>query len=590
MEPAHISKPVPLMFLLEIDPALIPIGGPWNALSEAVHGTLVRELGELMETLGIPGEPAVEIKSLQGPPLETGFMRFSVGGQVLHYPDETLRSVYCWLTGSPIRADITSAGMLSEMMAWLSKASDPHSSALLFSQMSLAVIKLQPYVLLGQSQVAAYVASLPVPEMKDATRWPPDQDWLTGVLRQVLRLRISIADKQAVATALAPCMEGQFLNACETLIDVLRPDAVEIYVEKEYLRQLTTRNAENRSGRLTSLRDGLFAELGIVYPAFRLVPDTQLAPRQFMFKLNYVTCVPQVGLGPEESLVNDTPERLRALNITAVAAGNPATGRPNSITNLEHQSALETGGCTTWDQMDYLILSLAAVLRSNAGCFVSRRFTEEQLQQVETAFPALVNRARSVVSVEETTAVLRKLAAEETSVRNLRLILERLSDYQFWSDAGWPVVLDDAGAVFEVRAAVPEDHLSQLTRFVRAGMKRQISRKLSRQTTLVIYLMDHTIEELWSSRTLAEQDEMSTLRLGEDQQGKILEAVRKEIGYLPPSAQVPCILTTSEVREHLRETIALEFPRLSVIAYDEVLPDVNIQPIARISWSAPANP
>ena len=151
---------------------------------------------------------------------------------------------------------------------------------------------------------------------------------------------------------------------------MLRPDAVEIHLQEEYLRQLTTIDAENRAGLFAFLRDGLFAELGVAYPDFHLVPDAGLAPREFMFKLNHLTCARQVGLGPEECLVNDTadrlntPERLKQFGVFAKAAGNPATGQPASITNLEHKGALEKEGLTTWDQMGYLILSL---LRYSGG-------------------------------------------------------------------------------------------------------------------------------------------------------------------------------------------------------------------------------
>ena len=265
------------------------------------------------------------------------------------------------MTGSPIRVDITPAGMLTEMLAWLSGARGPDASeadrervASLLNRTCLAIIKLQPSVLLGQAQLAAYIASLPVPETKELTRWPPDQDWLFRVLRQVLSLGISIADRQAVAEALAPHVEGPSLDASEVLTDVLRPEATEIHVEKEYLRQLTTVDAENRSGHFTFLRDGMYTDLGIPYPAFRLVPDTHLGPRQFMFKLNHLTCVPQVGLGPDECLVNETPEGLQRLNITAVMAGNPATAYPNSITSLEYKNALVALNTAIWDQMAYL--------------------------------------------------------------------------------------------------------------------------------------------------------------------------------------------------------------------------------------------
>jgi type III secretory pathway component EscV len=520
-----------------------------------------------------------------------------VEGQVLQHSDEDLRSVYCWVTGSPIRADITPAGILTQMLAWLSRARGPDASkadrdklASLLTQISLAITKLQPSVLLGQAQVADYIASLPVPETEGFTRWPPDEGWLSQVPRQVLSLGISIADRQAVAETLAPHVEGSSLDASEILIDVLRPEAIEIHVEREYLRQLTTVDADNRSGCFASLRDGMYAELGISYPAFRLVPDARLGPRQFMFKLNHLAWVPQVGLGPEECLVNDTPEALKLFNPASVMAANPASGQPNSITNLEHKSVLEATGYTTWDQMGYLILSQAAMLRRHGECIVGRQFAEHQLRQLEGVFPAVVKTANSATSVAQITAVLRNLVAEEISLRNLRLILERISDYQFRDDAGRPVVVDDAAAAFEVEKAIAEDDVAQLTRFVRAGLKGQIGGKHSRGTnTVVVYLMSPAIEELISDYVSTEQSGNLNVRLAGAQQEQILEAIRMEIRHLPPTAQIPCILTTSEIRHALRDTIALEFPRIPVIGYEEILPGLNIQPIARISWSTPAN-
>jgi type III secretion protein V len=152
------------------------------------------------------------------------------------------------------------------------------------------------------------------------------------------------------------------------------------------------------------------------------------------------------------------------------------------------------------------------------------------------------------------------------------------------------VVLDDAVPTFEVRKAVAEDDVAQLTRFVRAGMKRQIGGKYSRGTdTVVVYLMDPAIEEFVSNSAAMEQGAELNERLAEEQREPILEAVRREVRHLPPRAQVPCILTTGDIRHVLRETMALEFPRISVIAYEEILPSLNVQPVARISWNAPAN-
>jgi type III secretion protein V len=66
---------------------------------------------------------------------------------------------------------------------------------------------------------------------------------------------------------------------------------------------------------------------------------------------------------------------------------------------------------------------------------------------------------------------------------------------------------------------------------------------------------------------------------------EILSSVRAEVGNLPPTAQNPVILTTMEIRRYFRKLVELEFPHLAVLSYQELSPDMNIQPIARITMA-----
>jgi type III secretion protein V len=204
-------------------------------------------------------------------------------------------------------------------------------------------------------------------------------------------------------------------------------------------------------------------------------------------------------------------------------------------------------------------------------------------------FPALVKAARSTVSTEQITAVLRNLLAEGVSVRNLRLILERLTDYQLRKDAGSHLVLDETPTSMDPGDAASGNNLGDLTEFVRAGMKREISGKFSRETnTLVVYLLDRNIEELVSRNHSANSDAKLNSSLDQELQDKVLQSIRQEMTYLPPTAQLPLILTTSGRRAAVRKIIAHEFPRLGVVAYPELMPDLNVMPVARISLESAA--
>ncbi|HZN10943.1 MAG TPA: FHIPEP family type III secretion protein, partial [Blastocatellia bacterium] len=63
----------------------------------------------------------------------------------------------------------------------------------------------------------------------------------------------------------------------------------------------------------------------------------------------------------------------------------------------------------------------------------------------------------------------------------------------------------------------------------------------------------------------------------------ILDALRREIATPPPSAQRPVVVTDMELRRFVRKMVELEFPQLAVLSYQELTPELNVQPVARIS-------
>jgi type III secretion protein V len=120
-----------------------------------------------------------------------------------------------------------------------------------------------------------------------------------------------------------------------------------------------------------------------------------------------------------------------------------------------------------------------------------------------------------------------------------------------------------------------------LVSFVRAGLKREVGHKYARGTnTLVAYVLDAEIEALVSRQQKAPTDDDI---LDERDFDRIAEAIQTEIALLPSTAEVPVILTTETARPRLRELMAAEFPRVSVVSYTELVSELNVQPVARIS-------
>lgn len=351
--------------------------------------------------------------------------------------------------------------------------------------------------------------------------------------------------------------EGQ----SQQMLPVVTPIALEVAGNLIPLVEDTTGGNRFLGEMVPMMRDGLFYELGVKFPGIRVRGnETDLAEGTYIIMINEVPLI-SGNISMEKVLVNDTVDRLTLLNIKGEQAVNPANGSECAWIPAQYAEIAEQAGLTTWDAAGYMVLHLSSVLRKNAAEFVGIQEVQNMLEQLEQAFPALVKEVvPKAVSPFQLTDIMRRLVEEEISIRDLRSILQALAE--------WGQVENDT---------------VMLTEYVRNALKRYISHKFTRGgNTLVVYLLDPQIEETVRS-SIQHTQSGSFLALEPEITQEMLTAVRNEVGNLPPTAQNPVILTTMEIRRYFRKLIELEFPHLAVLSYQELSPDMNIQPIARIT-------
>jgi type III secretion protein V len=351
--------------------------------------------------------------------------------------------------------------------------------------------------------------------------------------------------------------EGQ----AQQMLPVVTPIALEVAANLIPLVEDTGGGNKFLGEMVPMMRDGLFYELGVKFPGIRVRGnETDLPDGTYIIMINEIPLV-SGNVSLEKVLVNDTVDRLTLLNIKGEEAVNPANGSECAWIPAQFAEIAEQAGLTTWDAAGYMVLHLSSVLRKNAAEFVGIQEVQNMLEQLEQAFPALVKEVvPKAVSPFQLTDILRRLVEEEISIRDLRSILQALAE--------WGQVENDT---------------VMLTEYVRNALKRYISHKYTRGgNTLVVYLLDPQIEETVRS-SIQHTQSGSYLALEPEITQEILTAVRNEVGNLPPTAQNPVILTTMEIRRYYRKLVELEFPHLAVLSYQELSPDMNIQPIARIS-------
>jgi type III secretion protein V len=314
------------------------------------------------------------------------------------------------------------------------------------------------------------------------------------------------------------------------------------------------------------LRHGLYYETGVNFPGIQVRGESlELPADAYMIKINEI---PMAGgrITPGTFLVGESLEQLRLFNIDGVETHHPIDNSICTWISSEYQELARQAGFRMWDPGEYMIIHLSAVLRDNAAEFVGMQETQIMLEQLKRTHPALVDEIiPRILSLFQITEVLQRLVQEDISIRDLKTIMQTIAQW----------------------GHVERDPL-ELTELVRSGLKRYISNKYSDgQGTIVVYLLDPEIESIIKT-SIQRTDRGNYLALEPEITQEILESVGREISNHPASAQQPVILTNAEIRRYVRKLVELEYKRLAVASYQELIPELRIQPIARISLGARA--
>ena len=200
---------------------------------------------------------------------------------------------------------------------------------------------------------------------------------------------------------------------------------------------------------------------------------------------------------------------------------------------------------------------LLRVLRQHGHMFVGIQETQALLEGLQRTHPHLVREVvPKLVSPVLLADVLQRLAREGISLRHLGDVLEALA-----------------------KRAGGESDAAVLGEEVRAALRRQITFKYSNSDGSVgVFFIDSMIEET-VREAIRKTSAGSHLALEPALSGDIVAAVKRAV----ENVDSPIILTTGDIRRHLRGLLESEQPQVAVLAYQELLPEAKLQTLGRIS-------
>ncbi len=311
---------------------------------------------------------------------------------------------------------------------------------------------------------------------------------------------------------------------------------------------------------IPSMREGVFFELGVKVPGVRVRMSSEVCQSdELLIGLDEVP-VARAAVPIGHRLVNDSPRELEVFDVEGQEAIHPVTGADAAWVANDSRQLIEDAGYATWDEAEYVVLKMTAALKENAHRFVTLQSVRGMLDQLEGPYPAAVQEVvPKLLGLQEITEILRRLAEEGISLRNLPKILEILADQ-----------------------ARIEKNPVKLTESVRVGLSTYITHKFSGgDGSVLVYLVEREIEDTIQG-AVQMTEKGSFLTLSPDITREILDAVRGEIAGDIEGGRIPILLTDQKVRRYLKRLMAVEFPDVTVLAYQELDPALTIQPLGRI--------
>jgi FHIPEP family len=413
--------------------------------------------------------------------------------------------------------------------------------------LAVEAAKLRPEHLLRRSDVERITRVLTERGLRSTMGEGPD---LQLPLHELLGLGIACSPANEVLlealSQLAP-WAGPVDEFVEWLITTLRPQRIEVRVQRDYLEELLNRDIEiplmlesatdSAPEATKQLAERLFNEMGLRLPPVVLAPADELPPRCCRVSIADLPG-PLVALPPpDRALVN-------------------ALGLP----------------------FEYLVLVLEAQIRAAAPRLVDLEAVEYELAEHYQVFPALVDAALGSLRLPQLTSVIRGLLREGLSVRNLRVILERMMAFTAVSaPTADRLCLDDRllldERVFPHAVDTPEARLQ----FVRIGLRHAISARCGQDHTISAFLLTRELENNIVEHLASLSRDSTPLPNGTQ-----LDTLRDTISHEMTVEEHSVLLTSSSLRLWFYNLLRDGLPRVSVLAREEVAPEWSLRTIKRI--------
>jgi flagellar biosynthesis protein FlhA len=348
----------------------------------------------------------------------------------------------------------------------------------------------------------------------------------------------------------------------ETSIEeLLNVDILSILVGVRLISLVDPRKKSSVFDRIGALRKKIAQQLGIIIPLVRLRDNINLDPTQYEIRL-YDHTIASGHIEPDKFLAMDSGTVEKP--VRGQATKEPVYGLPALWITAADKEKAEINGYTVIDPESVLITHLSETLTQHAHELLTREDVQQLVDRLRQSQPSLAGEViGELVSVGLLQRVLQNLLAENVSIRDLPLILEALGESA-------PRTKNTALLTEVARKALTRTITDQ---YKSAGEKITV---ITLEPALEHYLIS-TVNQQVESLTLSIPPEVAT-----EFTSKMADAWKSTMDRTYDNAIVLC---NSRIRSAVRNLISRTMPRLAVVAYDEIVPGTDIEPVEVVSMA-----
>ncbi|MCL2355684.1 MAG: flagellar biosynthesis protein FlhA [Defluviitaleaceae bacterium] len=309
--------------------------------------------------------------------------------------------------------------------------------------------------------------------------------------------------------------------------------------------------------RVVMIRRNIALELGAIIPQIRLQDNIKLSPNQ------YTIFIKGVEVAGGEIMF----DHYMAMNsgyveeeIDGIETVEPFAGLPAMWISESQRERAEALGYTVVDPPAIIATHLTEIVRQHLHELLSRQDVQKLINHVKETHTVLVDELiPKYMSVGEVQKVLAKLLKESVSIRDLVTILETLADYA-------PITRDT----------------DMLTEYVRAALRRAISKKFFGQGVNTVITLDPALEQTLTGN-IQKTEIGSFVNIDPALSQKVFDSLKKEVSKLTSLGVMPIILTSPFVRMYFKQLVDEIAPDLVVLSYGEIDQTAEVQSVGMVS-------